>query len=178
MYQIHSTIKNKSICRHKIPKICLAYRLEPKNWIPWKVNFTLKPLQWLTEVKGLKQHACGRGLDSNHLFCGVSTCKSSYTYSRDLLCFLSKAVTHSYWTGHVRLIGANAACHRGLRYNPSCHGFSGALYRIHPYKFMPWRFNQSYAFRRDGANSANYRRHSAERYYKYMYIDTLLLLWQ
>ncbi len=53
LYQIHSTIKNKSICRHKIPKICPVYRLEPKNWIPWKVNFILKPLQWLTEVKGL-----------------------------------------------------------------------------------------------------------------------------
>ncbi len=54
LYQIHSTIKNTSICRHKIPEICPVYRLEPKNWIPWKVNFTLKPLQWLTECQRVK----------------------------------------------------------------------------------------------------------------------------
>ncbi len=44
LYQIHSTIKNKSICRQKFAQS--VYRLEPK-----KLNSMKSP--WLMEVKGL-----------------------------------------------------------------------------------------------------------------------------
>ncbi len=36
----------------KFPKFAQYTGQSQKNWIPWKVNFALKPLQWLTEVKG------------------------------------------------------------------------------------------------------------------------------